>query len=188
MHKSSEYGIWCSMKGRCLNPNAHKYNLYGGNGVKIHPEWIDSFDAFYRDVGPRPSPRHSLDRFPDKTGNYEPGNVRWATQKEQMRNTSVNRTLTHDGKTMCITEWAEHLGICVKTIQCRIDQYGWSVERALTAPVRVRKVNHITIDGRTQTLSRWCKERGVKLLTILARIRKGMDPVEAVLMPIKGRA
>lgn len=80
-----EYRAWSLMKNRCLNPNDKRYDRYGGRGIKVHPEWIESFEAFYAFMGKRPS-NHSLDRYPDNDGNYEPGNVRWATAIEQRRN------------------------------------------------------------------------------------------------------
>ncbi|MET8113722.1 hypothetical protein [Streptomyces prasinus] len=70
---------------RCENPNNHAYARYGGRGISVHPEWRANFGAFLRDVGRRPSPDLSLDRI-DNDGNYEPGNVRWATAKQQANN------------------------------------------------------------------------------------------------------
>lgn len=82
LYGSPEYSSWQMMKQRCLNPKATGYARYGGAGITIWPEWITSFSAFYAHVGPRPEGT-SLDRYPDKNGNYEPGNVRWATRREQ---------------------------------------------------------------------------------------------------------
>lgn len=80
---TSIYAIWNSMKQRCLNPNNHAYSLYGGRGIEICERW-KVFDHFYADMGDRPYGL-SLDRI-DNNGNYEPGNVRWATPKEQAKN------------------------------------------------------------------------------------------------------
>lgn len=87
----SEYRIWSGLKQRCLNPNSPAYKYYGGRGITVHPNWVASFKAFLDDVGPRPSDLHSIDRFPDKNGNYEPGNVRWATMLEQAQNRNANK-------------------------------------------------------------------------------------------------
>ena len=88
---SPEYEPWRSAKRRCFNPKNEHFDRYGGRGITMCPEWRDSFEAFLRDVGPRPSPRHSIDRI-NNDGNYEPGNVRWATKREQMLNTSRSRS------------------------------------------------------------------------------------------------
>jgi len=81
-----EYMAWEAMKQRCLNPRHKAFPRYGGRGITVCPEWIDSFEAFFAHVGPRPGPEYSLDRYPDNNGNYEPGNVRWTTWEEQNRN------------------------------------------------------------------------------------------------------
>lgn len=93
--RTPEWWTWQSMKQRCLNPNHAAYRHYGGRGILIHPAWIRSFEAFYAYVGDRPSPNHSLDRI-DNDGNYEPGNVRWATIVQQNNNSrNANRAKTH---------------------------------------------------------------------------------------------
>jgi len=84
---SPEYVPWQQMKNRCLNQNSPSWARYGGRGIEVCPEWLDSFEQFWEDVGRRPSPQHSLDRI-DPDGHYEPGNVRWATPKEQRNNRS----------------------------------------------------------------------------------------------------
>ncbi len=87
MWKSTEYRVWGGMKQRCHNARCVHYSRYGGRGIKVCKRWRDSFQAFLKDVGPRPSMDHSLDRFPDNDGDYKPGNVRWATREEQRANT-----------------------------------------------------------------------------------------------------
>jgi hypothetical protein len=77
--------IWHNVKQRCNNPNSTSYRTYGGRGIKMHPPWEESFELFMKDVGLRPSPELSLDRI-ENDGNYEPGNVRWATAKQQVDN------------------------------------------------------------------------------------------------------
>jgi hypothetical protein len=75
------------MLQRCKNKKAPSWRLYGGRGIRVHQAWIESFEAFLEYMGPRPSIAYSVDRFPNQNGNYEPGNVRWATAKQQGRNT-----------------------------------------------------------------------------------------------------
>jgi hypothetical protein len=84
MTNSPEYRSWAAMKTRCLNPNGHAFNYYGGRGIAVCDRWRDSFEAFYADMGPRPTGR-SLDRIDNDRG-YEPDNCRWATATEQNNN------------------------------------------------------------------------------------------------------
>jgi len=83
MKHSLEYHTWVSMKQRCTNPNDPAYSYYGGRGITVCERWLNSFEHFLADMGQRPTPDHSLDRYPDNDRGYEPGNCRWATPKEQ---------------------------------------------------------------------------------------------------------
>ena len=82
-HQHDEFRIWKSMRQRCL-PGGPKY--WYGSGIRVCERWQNSFQDFYTDMGPRPSQWHSIDRYPDGAGNYEPGNCRWATSEEQNQN------------------------------------------------------------------------------------------------------
>ncbi len=134
MTNSTEFTIWHTMKARCYNPNATGYERYGGVGVVMCDEWRDSFEAFYRDVGPRPSLEHSIDRWPDKKGNYEPKNTRWATKEEQARNKATNVIFTLNGVSRTCIEWSEILGVKPSTLQNR-RYLGWSDADILTIPI-----------------------------------------------------
>ena len=89
-----EYQAWRGMKTRCLNPRCRKYPDYGGRGIRVCPEWLDSFEAFLEHIGPRPGQGWSVDRI-DVDGHYEPGNVRWATAKQQAQNRRPRATRAH---------------------------------------------------------------------------------------------
>ena len=132
--------IWRSMRQRCVNPNDPRYPKYGARGIKVCARW-DSFQDFVDDVGTRPSgvgkggrALYSLDRI-NNDGDYEPGNVRWATAKEQARNASYNRLLTSNGETLLLCEWAERLGVQPTAISARIKS-GWTVAEALEIPFK----------------------------------------------------
>lgn len=132
-----EYTVWAGMVQRCEDVKCKSYPRYGGRGIKVCKQWRYSFVAFVRDVGPRPSPQHSLDRI-NNNGNYEPGNCRWATAQEQQRNSRWTRRLTFKGQTKCLVEWATVTGIEFRTLWKRLD-LGWSVAKALSTPVRRHK-------------------------------------------------
>lgn len=116
---------------RCTNPLMNVYRRYGGRGIRVCDRWMTP-DNFFADMGRKPTPAHSLDRI-DSNGNYEPGNCRWATAKEQGRNTSRNHFLTFNGETRCVAEWEDHLGFKQGTIKSRV-QRGWTIEQSLTLP------------------------------------------------------
>jgi hypothetical protein len=125
------------MRQRCQNPNDPAYAHYGGRGIRVDPRW-ESFEKFAADVGPAPSNRHSIDRYPNNDGNYEPGNVRWATAQEQALNTRSNHRLTRGGVTKTIVEWARDTGIKAQTIKTRLS-LGWSDAKTLTTPPKSPK-------------------------------------------------
>lgn len=131
--KSRLYCIWCSMKERCASPNNHAYARYGGRGIKVCERWRNSFAAFRDDMGPRPD-RHSIDRI-DNDGDYCPENCIWADYKTQGRNKRSNRSITHNGETKLLVEWAEESGVGIKALWRRLE-LGWKFEDAIGLPKR----------------------------------------------------
>jgi hypothetical protein len=134
MSKTPEYRRWKAMIKRCHRPTASDYSRYGGRGITVCDRWRNSFLAFLEDVGPLPSPKHSIDRADGSRG-YEPGNCRWATPTEQARNTSRNRVITWRGEARPLSEWCELLDLPYGVIFSRIHACGWPVEEALARPV-----------------------------------------------------
>lgn len=120
------------MVQRCTNANNHVFKHYGARGIKVCPEWL-RFDNFLSDMGERPKGK-TIDRIDNSKG-YDPGNCRWATQSEQMRNTRSNRLLNFRGSILRLSEVAAIIGMREKTLRRRIDQYGMSVEEAVALPV-----------------------------------------------------
>jgi hypothetical protein len=132
-----EYGIWWGMVARCEDPRQQNYDRYGGRGIKVCDKWRGSFAAFLADLGPRPSREHTIDRI-DNNGNYEPGNVRWATRIEQANNKRTSRTVTALGRTLTMSQWARETGIKRTALDYRINR-GWSPDAALTRPLRANR-------------------------------------------------
>ena len=127
----TEYNIWNGVKARCYNSNTPQYKDWGGRGITMCARWRNSFENFLKDVGERPSKNHSLDRYPNKNGNYTPSNTRWATREQQMRNTRHNNLLTLNGKTQCLVEWANELNIPLSSIRNRVSRK-YSVDEILS--------------------------------------------------------
>jgi hypothetical protein len=127
-----EYFTWTGIKQRCFNPKTKGYINYGARGISVCQRWAESFGAFLADMGPKPGPDYSIERI-DNDGHYEPSNCKWAKKKEQARNRRTNRMIEFQGKTQCLIEWAEELGINKNTLRIRLNA-GWSVERALSTP------------------------------------------------------
>ena len=107
---SAEYLAWVHAKKRCNNPRNASYRNYGGRGIRMCVAWTDSFEAFFQDMGPRPSSKHSLDRI-DPDGDYEPGNCRWATSDIQTRNKRNIRWFAFEGERLILADVAARLGI-----------------------------------------------------------------------------
>lgn len=135
MRRTPTYNTWQCMKNRCLNRKSSDFNRYGGRGVLMSSRW-KSFKNFLEDMGERPKGA-TLDRVNNKDGYYK-NNCRWATAKEQSRNTSSNVVLQFDGRKMTAAEWSEVLSIPRYCIYTRIKK-GWSVDRTLTEPVHLEK-------------------------------------------------
>jgi hypothetical protein len=127
-----EFFIWWNMIERCEMPRKKDYVHYGGRGITVCEAWHD-FSTFYADMGPRPTPKHSIERLRNNEG-YGPTNCIWAIQAIQVRNTRRNILWTHNGITQCIQDWANQLGINRRTLVSRL-RLGWSVQDILTTPV-----------------------------------------------------
>jgi len=127
--------VYKHMKQRCLNLNKTRFKDYGGRGIKICDRWLESFDNFLEDMGVPPSLLHQLDRL-DNDGDYCPENCRWTTTIKNNRNKRDNHTMTFEGKTQCLTSWAEDLLMNKSTLSKR-KRMGWSDEKALSTPVNL---------------------------------------------------
>lgn len=127
------YETWRGIKGRCLTETHVSFPLYGGRGIQVCPEWQDSFAKFVEDMGPKPSPSHTIDRI-DNGGDYCPDNCRWATWEKQHQNRRDNNNITYLGETLCVAEWSRRLGGNPRLVGNRI-QRGWSPIEAVSTPL-----------------------------------------------------
>lgn len=175
---SPEYLSWRAMKMRCTIPNATAYDRYGGSGITICDRWLNSFENFLDDMGPRPSADYSLERIDNLLG-YSPENCRWATKKEQANNRRNNRLWTYQGETKTVSAWAKQVGIHKTTLLDRVVDFHWSIEKALTTPVNGyrgprgpyrRRTRFITYEGATKTVGEWSQAVGIKTNVLWNRI------------------
>ncbi len=125
------------MRRRCDDPSNIDYAYYGGRGISVCERW-QSFEAFYADMGPRPTPDHQIDRI-DNNGDYEPGNCHWTTRIVNSNNRRDNVYIEWRGESLTIPEWGRRTGLSQHAIYQRIHKLGWAVEQAMTTPVRKRR-------------------------------------------------
>lgn len=130
---SPAYRAWAYMLQRCTNPKTRRYSRYGGRGITVCERWRE-FPAFLEDMGPRPSPEHSLERK-DNDGNYEPGNCVWATKSEQNSNKSNNHYVIYKGERMSLVQAIRAAGdvVTLGGVQGRLRR-GWGVQESIETP------------------------------------------------------
>jgi hypothetical protein len=162
-----EFRTWSDMFRRCYEPKCAMYKWYGARGIKIADEWR-WFTNFWQDMGLRPSKQHSIDRI-DNDKDYAPGNCRWATRTEQAHNISTNINITHEGKTLCASEWARVTGLSLPTILLRYHE-GLPAEQILAS---ARQWKMITWEGETMPYRTWARRKGIPETTFVRRITNG---------------
>ena len=112
--------VWDHMNTRCYNKNSKDYKNYGGRGITVCKHW-EKFENFLEDMGRKP-PKLTIERKDNSRG-YSPDNCRWATLKEQQRNRRDNLIINYQGKSQCLSAWAEELKVCYSTLYGRIKRY-----------------------------------------------------------------
>jgi lambda repressor-like predicted transcriptional regulator len=183
MAKTPEYLSWQHAKKRCNDPKDKEFHRYGAKGVKMCPEWEIDFAAFYRELGPRPSKAHTLDRIVGPLG-YRPGNVRWATRALQAQNRpEFVRPITLGARTMTIAEWARDLNLHPQTLYARLNR-GMTPEAALIGRTLPRGLpaRNLTHMGKTNSLKGWAREVGLNPTTLRERLKRGWT-LESALSP-----
>ena len=130
MSNSRPYSIWSSLKTRCKNKKANRFNIYGGKGITYDPKW-ESFEMFWSDMKDGYQDNLTIDRIDNNKGYYKE-NCRWATPREQSNNKTNNRLLTFNNKTLTVAQWARKLNINYSTLSMRLNVYKWSIKKSLT--------------------------------------------------------
>ena len=128
----NEIGSWKDMRARCSNPNHPEYKNYGGRGITVCQEWTESYADFIRDMGVKPTSKHSIERVNNSLG-YCPDNCKWATSYEQVRNRRTNVILTAYGETKCLKDWARdpRCHVSVTGLRYRVRIKGMPIKEAL---------------------------------------------------------
>lgn len=183
------YKQWILMVRRCHAPESDNYKYYGARGIAVCSLWRESLEEYEFYIAQLPhygEAGYSLDRI-DNDGNYEPGNVRFSTMSEQLRNTRRTRLFTFAGKTQCVTAWSEELGIPVTTLYQRLTS-GWSVEEMFSTPIYekgmgTRRSRMITYQGITKCLLAWSEQYGVRYTTLIQRLDNGWTVERALTTP-----
>ena len=143
LSRTPEHNIWKGITKRCKNSRCKGYRAYGGRGIQMCARWREpngqGFLNFLEDMGPRPGPEYTVERK-NNNGDYCPENCEWADKTQQARNKRNNHMLTYNGKTQCLSAWAEETGISQGSIYYRITT-GWSVEDTLTTPIGTKRRN-----------------------------------------------
>lgn len=178
------------MRQRCNNKKHKGFPNYGGRGIKVCPRWDGSFAEFLADMGERPSRRHWLERDDNDKG-YEPGNVRWATTKEQARNRNTNVNLEYKGQTKTLSEWAEITGLTAPGLTYRMSQ-GWTPEQIIETPSRggnlTRGGKTLTLNSETLTITQWARRLGMNKATLQVRKRNGWTDAEILTTPVRTKS
>lgn len=167
LSNSEEYRIWTHMRQRCgLLPRGGENN-YAGRGISVCAQWQRDFQCFLADMGPRPSPMHTLDRI-DNDGDYAPDNCRWATSEEQANNRRTTLLIPHKGETKSLAEWCRIYGANRHTVWGRLSR-GVPFDDAIKPIKRMA----VTIDGETKPIPEWAEAIGIARVTAYRLHKKG---------------
>lgn len=186
-HGTLTYARWKSMMQRCYTKSATNYKYYGAAGITVCERWHD-FALFLADMGECPDKSMTLDRIKNDLG-YQPGNCRWATKAAQNRNRPSHAvSLTHNGITQSVTDWAAAIGVTANTLRQRFTAC-WPLDRALSAephggatPNRHPRLEQLTHAGQTKSVLQWAADCGITPNTLRMRLRLGW-PLDRALKP-----
>ena len=199
--KEPENGAYRQMHQRCENPNAAKYHHYGARGIRVCERWsgAEGYFNFIADMGRRPTPTHTVDRFPSRHGNYSCGkcpecilkgwlfNCRWATRKEQTLNRDQTILIEYNGESLTAYDWEKKTGIPKSTIDDRIRR-GWTPEQTLTViPEKNTSPNKLLkIHEKWYTTKQAAAVVGLSVAVLRDRLKRGWSEKDALTIPVGG--
>jgi len=174
LSNTPEYRAWVGMKNRCYRESGDDYADYGGRGISVCDEWIDSFDRFISDMGYRPKNKKSLDRINNNLG-YSAINCRWADDKQQANNKRNNIHVEINGVSRTLGEWASFAGISYQLLYGRHNRgiRGGDL-------IRSDRIGTYYLNGVGRPLNEWSEITGIKCTTICQRIKYGWSVEEAL--------
>lgn len=179
-------GIWTNMKRRCYRKEDPQYQRYGARGIGMCQRWFASFEDFLEDVWHRPGPEYSLDRI-GNDGNYEPSNVRWATDAEQRRNKRSNVWVTVNGVRKVLKDHCVDFGIDPNTAKHRLSK-GWTPEDVFSKPTGdAWNAEYVALDGVSKKFVDHCRDHGIDIETARDRRKNGWSLEEAIKTPADTR-
>lgn len=176
LSKTPEYAVWARMITRCTNPRASRYDRYGGRGISVCERWR-TFENFLADMGKRPAGM-TIERE-DVDGNYEPGNCRWATKREQHWNKSTSNFVEYNGERRCVAEWCERTGIPYTTFIQRLRR-GLPLDEVFDTREDGFNKKTIVVDGISKLTTEWMREAGIPISSFYHFRRKGLSEEEIV--------
>lgn len=181
--KLPEFWVWIAAKRRCHSPRDKSYHRYGGRGIHMCLRWRDDFGAFMQDMGPRPTPEHTLERLNNDLG-YDPANCAWRLPIVQANNKRNNRFVEVFGRRQTISQWAREMRLAPGLIRQRLE-CGWTPEEAMSRPDELPQDRCLlTAFGKTQTFAQWSAESGIAAELIRGRITKqGWNAERAITAP-----
>lgn len=190
MRHTRFYNIWCGVKKRCQNENSQNYSNYGGRGIKICEEWNefdgfknDMYESYLKHVEEHGELNTSIERI-DNDGNYCVENCKWATRKEQNRNTRQVKLYEYKGEMLDLAEIARREGMNYRTLRSRLFDYGWSLEEALEKSHLTwskRKAKLYDYKGQKLTLKKIASLEGINYVTLYDRVKKiGLSLEDAI--------
>lgn len=180
MKGTRTYNIWQCMRQRCYDSKNRSYCYYGELGIKVCDRWLNSFEAFFEDMGECPEGM-SIDRI-DVTKNYTPENCRWANAKQQSNNRRNVIRYEYNGSKLTLPELSDLTGLPYDVLKSRVRKHGWSIEKAVTTPHKKnnRVVNY---QGQNMSLADLSRITNVDYSLLSTRLKRGWTIEDAVVKP-----